>query len=247
MSTQRAILDVLHGLVQCDGAALLSAAASESWSVASRFLNDTLLSGNYWRYVLEATPPIIAALASGFVRDLDVVDARSRDRAAVYREFHKPSGHRVYVARMWVADGRLWVIGMARGSGNFSDRAIRDLNALCPHVASASRLSLLMRDVANAALQGFFDEYALSSRLRDIAHLVIRGMRNAEIARLLGLSTNTIRNQLSEVFRRTNVTSRAELSFVASNHRECSQLSCARDARRMIHVVGQHATGRPVA
>ena len=52
----------------------------------------------------------------------------------------------------------------------------------------------------------------LSRREREIAELVVLGYTNAEIAVALGTSAYTVRNQLSSVFRKAHVSTRAELA-----------------------------------
>ena len=49
---------------------------------------------------------------------------------------------------------------------------------------------------------------------------MIRGLVNREIAAILTVSPNTVRNHLVAVFRKMNVSTRAELVFVASSYRE---------------------------
>jgi DNA-binding NarL/FixJ family response regulator len=55
---------------------------------------------------------------------------------------------------------------------------------------------------------------ALTQRQRAIADLVCRGLTNPEIASVLGISRNTVRNQLAVTFRRLGVSTRAELVAV---------------------------------
>jgi DNA-binding NarL/FixJ family response regulator len=47
-----------------------------------------------------------------------------------------------------------------------------------------------------------------------VVHLVERGLTNAEIAGVLGVSRHTIRNQLASVFTKLEVSRRAELVYV---------------------------------
>jgi DNA-binding NarL/FixJ family response regulator len=51
----------------------------------------------------------------------------------------------------------------------------------------------------------------LSSREQEIVSKVAEGMRNREIAELLGLSEHTVKNHLFRIFERLGVSSRAEL------------------------------------
>ena len=57
-------------------------------------------------------------------------------------------------------------------------------------------------------------EVDLPPRQREIAAYVARGLRNAEVAALLGLSPLTVRNQLASIFRKLDVSTRAELVFL---------------------------------
>jgi hypothetical protein len=96
------MLRVLQPLSGFDGGAILTTMPGQRWSVVGAHVDSKLLSENYWRYSLETPPLVLHALSTGFVQDVDVVGSRTRDRAAVYREFHKPSGTRAFIARYWV-------------------------------------------------------------------------------------------------------------------------------------------------
>lgn len=47
-----------------------------------------------------------------------------------------------------------------------------------------------------------------------VVHLVERGLTNPEIAALLGVSPNTVRNQMASVFTKLRVSRRAELVYI---------------------------------
>ena len=53
----------------------------------------------------------------------------------------------------------------------------------------------------------------LTPREAEIAHYVARGLRNSEIALLCGCSPFTVRNQLVSIFRKLDVSTRAELAM----------------------------------
>ena len=53
----------------------------------------------------------------------------------------------------------------------------------------------------------------LSPRQREIAELVASGCRNWQIARLLGVSENTVVNHVSAIYDRLGIGSRAELAM----------------------------------
>jgi len=51
----------------------------------------------------------------------------------------------------------------------------------------------------------------LTPRHREIANLLMQGMSNKEIARVLGIAHGTVKVHLYEMFQRLNVTSRTKL------------------------------------
>lgn len=53
---------------------------------------------------------------------------------------------------------------------------------------------------------------ALSTAEREVAHLAIRGLSNAEIAQMRGTRVRTVANQMASIFDRLGVVSRAELA-----------------------------------
>jgi DNA-binding NarL/FixJ family response regulator len=59
----------------------------------------------------------------------------------------------------------------------------------------------------------------LSKREEEIVAKVAQGLRNREIANLLFISENTIKNHLFRIFSRLGISSRAELILFAHGHR----------------------------
>lgn len=57
---------------------------------------------------------------------------------------------------------------------------------------------------------------ALTEREVEILQLLMRGLANAEIARNLGVSTNTVKNHLNNIYRKLGVTSRSQAFATAS-------------------------------
>jgi len=55
-----------------------------------------------------------------------------------------------------------------------------------------------------------FNQWALSDAERDVALLAFRGLRISEIADLRGTREGTVKAQMSSIFRKANVTTRAE-------------------------------------
>ena len=61
-----------------------------------------------------------------------------------------------------------------------------------------------------------FDWYVFTQREVDILKLLAKGMSNKQIARELGSSPNTVRNQVHSVFRKAGVANRTELALRAN-------------------------------
>lgn len=61
-----------------------------------------------------------------------------------------------------------------------------------------------------------FDWYVFTQREVDILKLLSKGMSNKQIARELGSSPNTVRNQVHSVFRKAGVANRTELALRAN-------------------------------
>lgn len=212
------ILDVLSTVVEFDIGVLMSAAPGESWAVASKNVDGAKLAEHYWRYATELPRGLIRVLCSGFVSDVDLIDARLRDRIAFYREFSRPAGMRLNLARTWACDGRIYVLGLMRGAGYFRARDVADLNTLFPQLSAATRLTSMVSALIVDGSRAFCEDYNLTPRQRQVVALVSRGLRNAEIANLLGLSTHTVRNCIAGIFTRAHVTNRAELTYLMSSH-----------------------------
>jgi two-component system nitrate/nitrite response regulator NarP len=68
----------------------------------------------------------------------------------------------------------------------------------------------------NAEDEGAHPLAMLSQRERSVAFLVVRGLRNREIASELGIGEGTVKVHLHNIFEKLGVTSRTELAIVAA-------------------------------
>lgn len=77
--------------------------------------------------------------------------------------------------------------------------------------------SWIAREVREAQSHAAADEAAMVTRAQQpILKLLLEGRRNADSARILGKSPNTIRNHIAEIFRTFDVSSRGELIALLS-------------------------------
>ncbi|MCP6758262.1 MAG: LuxR C-terminal-related transcriptional regulator [Fischerella sp. CENA71] len=85
----------------------------------------------------------------------------------------------------------------------FNSRDLMRLSALCAHISA--KLAFLR------AKQELNQVACLTQRELQIASLVAKGLTNAEIAAELWISQNTVKQTLKRVFRKLNVSARAEM------------------------------------
>ena len=58
---------------------------------------------------------------------------------------------------------------------------------------------------------------ALTERETEVLRLIAKGLTTAEVARMLGISANTVPTYVKEIYRKLNVSSRAEAALTARN------------------------------
>jgi DNA-binding CsgD family transcriptional regulator len=145
-----------------------------------------------------------------------VLTRRRRERLTVYRELLDPLGVSQFVTNVW--QSRFGVFGFhfarTRLGGGFRAAQLARLEQIAPSMKVGQALLACNERTERAGEPSWVAAWGLSKREREIAALVARGFRNAEIAALLRMSANTVRNHLARIFRKADVSTRAELVFV---------------------------------
>ena len=139
--------------------------------------------------------------------------------APVHEELLLPSGiwkticsrfdHGHVMAGPIVSNGRL-VGGVGftrvRGSSAFNVHNVADLSALCLHLSTKlATLWSRSTELNSLAIN------RLTQREMEIAELVAQGLTNAEIGTTLWITENSVKQALKRIFRKIEVSSRAEL------------------------------------
>jgi DNA-binding CsgD family transcriptional regulator len=169
------------------------------------------------RCIEEISPlEIQRALALPTHEDSEVIAPGRRDQLSLYRDFLPDLGVNRFVARGWSADGRIYFVSLARTGPHdrrrFLTRAARILDGVFPIIALGERAQ---RGSALAPPCWRSERLAMfTSSERRVVEMLERGMTNREIASLLGLSPNTVRNRIASAFRRVGATRRAELVYL---------------------------------
>ncbi len=98
------------------------------------------------------------------------------------------------------------------GAPDFSDRDKKIFNLLAPHLAHSIHYCEL-REKFNEPLPlvSMLKSSGLSPRESEVASLVVRGLKNHEIADRLCISEQTVKDHLRSVYRKARVANRAQL------------------------------------
>lgn len=172
----------------------------------------------YWRYARDPAPyrrgmerGDLAAVRDGAYLDTEVFSVAERERLQLYVDMVRPQGIRSQlVAHPRFHHQRVGVLYLCRHERVGAFRP-RDRERLVRMLSPVS-LALAALEPVGAAEPQLLER--LTAREREVVALVARGLRNREIAAVLGSRPATVRNQLHAIFQKLEVTTRAELVAV---------------------------------
>ena len=152
----------------------------------------------------------------GVARDTDAFPLGSPSRARFEAVITLPTGMHFALIAHLVVRGRIigaLVLFRARPSGGFSDAEAALLRRLAPVIAVADALHQALDGAPSGSVPTRLrcEDQRLTRRQREIVEHVAMGHTNEAIARALGVSANTLRNHLAEVFRRLDAANRADV------------------------------------
>jgi DNA-binding CsgD family transcriptional regulator len=191
------------------------------------------------RHMAELDPREVVALCSGSpVVHSDIFPASRREQLSMYHEQLRP----LHVTTVTIAGwrNRFGVFGtlLARTSpgSRFRDEELTTLERLLPSIKGAEALLCTMggthEDPLDAAFEPWASRIGLSPKEREVARLVAKGLKNQEISQARHVAVNTIRNQLSVIFRKAEVENRTELVRTMTETETDSWRSARRGSRR---------------
>jgi DNA-binding CsgD family transcriptional regulator len=211
---RRWTLDGLARLLPFDSAIFISSRLQNAPVTINKEAHKHL----YWRYSLDPNryrvgmeKGVAASLRDGAYLDTEVFSLKERERLPLYSEMVVPQGIRSQlITNLQFRGLPVGMIYLCRHGrvGNYRPRDRERLSAVVPAIALAQRA---LDPPAPAVPRTVRAELALSPRERSVAELVMRGLRNPEIAQVLGVQPATVRNQLHSVFRKLSVSTRSEL------------------------------------
>jgi DNA-binding CsgD family transcriptional regulator len=220
---RQGLLDCLDRAVGYDLASLHHARRPGDSSMCMRGYDMVLVEQRLMEYMIEFEPhEIVAAEGERPMVDTDVIPLARRERLSIYREQLWPHGVSVFTTAMWRNRHGAFGFHLARtGRGRRFRRNELECLEVVGHSIKLAEAYFCARTATEPHPASSFDTFADAARLskgeRDVARLAVRGLSNREIGGLLGISRLTVRNQLGSVFRKAEVSTRAELAFVSAS------------------------------
>jgi DNA-binding CsgD family transcriptional regulator len=151
----------------------------------------------------------------GIYIDNDVFTSNERRELAFYAEIIRPQG----ISSQLIIG--TYFHGTYRGAfylsrhgpvTRFRSSTVERIRPIIPSLALVEVAASTSKPPAHASITP--QESILGMREREVARLAVRGLETKEIAALLGTSPATVRNQLHVIYRKLDVSNRAELAFV---------------------------------
>jgi DNA-binding CsgD family transcriptional regulator len=175
----------------------------------------TYLKQNLARFLGEMQPAEVARYTDRARLHQDVWSRERQRELSVFREVLEPTGMKHMIVRASVSHGNLAGFNLERRTDTpYTERDLHLVDLVAPFLHISAALTHYSEDETIAA--AFGDEYHLTERESAVVALVARGLQNAEVALLTGVSANTVRNCLVRIFEKVGVTNRAELAYLAT-------------------------------
>jgi|GEM_PF-3025427 len=157
------------------------------------------------------------SLSSGATTPASVFSPARRENLQFFRAGIVP--HLPSVFRIWVSRDTVSFFGFLAPSWTrherFRERAIGILNDVFPVVALTNKLFASTRDADLP--RALTLDLKLTVMEHESMSLVLRGLTNPEIAQVLGISLNTVRNHIASCFKKLGVSTRTEAIYVLNN------------------------------
>lgn len=210
----------LSAWLNTDQASFQSCASTGTiYEVATKGYDDVNLEERIpaWLADLESSE-LQVLCARGVRRYRDIFSKKRLDGLRVSHDMLRPFGLKDVVTKLWRCPQGVTGVTIAR-QDELRQSDLETFANLLPSLRIADHYVWSMAGQPADGIGDDFADYALSiglnTRQAHVADLAIRGFKNPEIASILRISPNTVRNYLHEVFRKAQVSTRAELAYVS--------------------------------
>jgi DNA-binding CsgD family transcriptional regulator len=162
------------------------------------------------------------SVSRGVAQDSDVYDARQRERNRWFVDIVRPLGmkHALWT-ELRLGARELAVVGLMRAdAGRRFSGAIQELlRQLAPGLALAESFLQLRSNAPPAAENSNQDDPALTPKESEVLELFEHGASYQDVARMLQISINTVRDHVRNIYEKLHVTSKVEAVLKRSRAR----------------------------
>lgn len=163
---------------------------------------------DYVNWIFSSTESIV-------YRESDLINPKIREKSPFYKYYLQPLGL-IHVAGMIICSDEKFLASVAiyrsQKKGDFTDRDLFILEQFLPHLQIVfeenPQFSKKADDMPSYLLK---NRYRLTEREIQVTHYIHKGFSNSEIACELGISLNTVKKHIYNIFQKLEVSSRAQL------------------------------------
>ncbi|MEM9771913.1 MAG: LuxR C-terminal-related transcriptional regulator [Cyanobacteria bacterium P01_D01_bin.73] len=123
----------------------------------------------------------------------------------------------------------------------FDDQDLADLGAICLHLSSWTATVRLARRITRPSLMTLSSD-RLTPRELQIASLVASGLTNAAIGQELWITENSVKQALKRMFRKLEVSSRAEMVAQLATAQLAKTVQPAKNTSSTQNLIGERST-----
>lgn len=166
-------------------------------------------------YKLDYVSWIFSHPKSMVYRESDLIDDKVRKESRFYRHYLARYDLGNVAGISIISGGKLRgavTLYKSEQSGDFSGRDLYILKQLMPHLQNVlAEDSGSEEKERNESVRVLKYRYRITGKEMEVIALILQGCSNAEIASARGISQNTVKSQVADIFGKTGVKSRTQL------------------------------------
>ena len=165
-------------------------------------------------YKLDYVSWIFTHPKSMVYRESDLIDDKVRKESLFYRDYLAKYDLGSVAGISIIGGEKLKgavTLYKSEKNGDFTDRDLYILEKLMPHLQNGLGQEEKEEKERNEAVRILKYQYGITRKEMDVLCLILQGCSNGEIAEARGISQNTVKSQVADIFGKTGVKSRTQL------------------------------------
>lgn len=165
-------------------------------------------------YKLDYVSWIFTHPKSMVYRESDLIDDKVRKESLFYRDYLAKYDLGSVAGISIIGGEKLKgavTLYKSEKNGDFTDRDLYILEKLMPHLQNVLGQEEKEEKERNEAVRILKYQYGITRKEMDVLCLILQGCSNGEIAEARGISQNTVKSQVADIFGKTGVKSRTQL------------------------------------